>query len=667
MSTSQRRATSPPNRRSLQTCVIATASLAILAALSGCGPPADQALEHDRPAQASIVGRLPSEDLERDSTPMVLRRVWGGVDVDLLGASVSADGRYLTYIAWTSTGDVWVRELATGDVERVTYDGVWHPYQTAEQASISPDGRQVAYLWYREDVSTYNNYELRVIRRGERKPVLLYGSEDCDYPDPMGWSPEGDKVLFLAYMKDGTRRLMAVSVADGSLETLKDLGSADVDPGALSPDGELLTYSAPEDEDADARDIFVLDLRSGRTTPLIRNPADDYVLGWSPDGAYILFASDRSGTLGAWLQPMKDGRPSGDPWMVKADLWQAVPIGFTRDGRYFFGISLGSRKIQIASVDPRTGAVLAPPTPVSGDRLAHEDFPSWSPDGRYLAYRSIMDVWGSKPGGKPKIVIRSVETGDSRDLVPDLEGFGNFRWYPDGRHLLVDGRKGEEQGGLWRVDIETGAAEVAEGLEGVTVTRLVDWGPRGRKLFYRARRPAPTAGGADSTWTPGSHPTVFDLDTGTETVLYDGAIGYFPGLSPDGRQLAFAADYAGTPALMMASTAGGKPRVLVRFEGPDSIRGREFIRGIAWSIDGRTLLFARVGDEQGGLWRVPAAGGVPRRIELGLNGSHPGSGFRSLRMNPDGHHIAFDVGEGNGEIWVMEDFLPGRSGKNMRN
>ena len=34
--------------------------------------------------------------------------------------------------------------------------------------------------------------------------------------------------------------------------------------------------------------------------------------------------------------------------------------------------------------------------------------------------------------------------------------------------------------------------------------------------------------------------------------------------------------------------------------------------------------------------------------------------LRELRVHPDGRQIAFTAGEGRGELWVMENFLPAR-------
>ena len=58
---------------------------------------------------------------DRGDTAMTTRQVWTGSEVDLEGKP-SADGRYLTYVDWTSTrtGNVAIRDLATGQNRRLT-------------------------------------------------------------------------------------------------------------------------------------------------------------------------------------------------------------------------------------------------------------------------------------------------------------------------------------------------------------------------------------------------------------------------------------------------------------------------------------------------------------------------------------------------------------------
>jgi Tol biopolymer transport system component len=606
--------------------------LATESVLTSCGsqpePAADEAMT---PAEAGLMRAPGAGSSEQDSTPMVVRRVWGGTDVDLWG-SVSADGRYLAFIDW-GNGDVMVREVATGEVERVTYEGDWEPYRTAEQARISPDGEQVAYLWYDSGTQDDQYYELRVIRRGDRESSLLYRSPDCTWMGLWDWSPDGRTLLFLGTMRDESARLMAVSVEDGTVQTKKDFGSADPSRGAISPDGRFAAYALLQGDDSEDGDLFVLNLESGQTTPLVRNPGNDMVLGWSPDGGYVLFASDRTGILAAWIQPVESGRATGEPWLVKANLWRAVPLGFAEEGSFFFGIPLGFRKVHVASIDPVTGAVLVSSTAVSGDRLAEEGRPTWSQDGRYLAYKTGSD--------HPTISIRSLDTGETRQLAPELR-FGDVRWYPGNHHLLVHGEDREGRGGLFRVDVQTGEAEHLVSGHG-QIVRLIDWDPEQMKVFYRR-----SGGGI----------AVVDLESGAETVLYGKGVARWPALSPDGRSLAFGAMDGDTPSLMVMSSTGGAPKTVASFPADGPFSKQLIVRGITWSPDSQSVIYA--GGIEEGIWRVPAAGGPREKLgALSENIEAIGGSIQEMRVHPDGHHIAFGVRKGGAsEVWVMENFLP---------
>ena len=89
-------------------------------------------------------------------------------------------------------------------------------------------------------------------------------------------------------------------------------------------------------------------------------------------------------------------------------------------------------------------------------------------------------------------------------------------------------------------------------------------------------------------------------------------------------------------------TAGGKLRDLYR----EPRSGR--IYSVAWTPDGRHLLFAKKGQ----LWRIPVERGEPEKLPLTMEA------LRELRVHPDGTRIAFTAGTGKGEVWVMENFLP---------
>ncbi|MBI3490413.1 MAG: tetratricopeptide repeat protein [Acidobacteria bacterium] len=158
--------------------------------------------------------------LQEQRTPlspsgMVSRQVWTGPQVDILG-SVSPDGRLLSFVDW-ETGDLALRNLATGDNRRLTNKGSWD--QSAEFAlfsRISPDGRLIAYNWMKKNFG----WEIRVGPvDGSSYRALFSTDANDDYAHAEAWSPDG-KQLAVLLAKD-VNKIGLIAVADGSPRVLK--------------------------------------------------------------------------------------------------------------------------------------------------------------------------------------------------------------------------------------------------------------------------------------------------------------------------------------------------------------------------------------------------------------------------------------------------------------
>jgi Tol biopolymer transport system component len=129
-------------------------------------------------------------------------------------------------------------------------------------------------------------------------------------------------------------------------------------------------------------------------------------------------------------------------------------------------------------------------------------------------------------------------------------------------------------------------------------------------------------------------------------------------VSPDESRLAFtyqeSPENGGDYSLMVMSTAGGEPHALLHFE-----RGSSWPQDILWGPDGGHIYYVRFGggDEYVGLWRIPAEGGQPERLDW-YDEVRP----RGMRFRPDGRRVALNRGDYGSEVWVMEDFLPATTG-----
>jgi len=565
---------------------------------------------------------------------MRARRVWTGDDVDTSGRP-SSDGAYLTYVDW-ETGDLAFRDLRTGEKRRLTNKGSWAVSHEFALSSVpSPDGKQVVYDWFNKDF----RWDLRVVGLDGSAPRILNSNKEVEELDPVDWSPDGKDILARARFlgADRTFNIVLVSTADGSVRVLKKLDWRFPGKMCFSPDGRYIAYDFPPEQDSPSRDIFLLSFDGSREVPLVQHPANDILLGWTPDGTSILFASDRTGNMAVWSVSVANGKPQQAPELIKADAGQIAALGMTRKGALYYSVRIGRQDVYVATLDIPTGKVLAAPSPLTQRYIGSNFSPFWSPDGQNVAFTSER-----QPGSKI-VVIHSMVNGKERELAPNLEYFDLGPWSPDGRSLLLHGTDTTGHHGAFRIDVRSAA--ISPLILAETGSDVPRWSPDGKAVFFRL--------GADDA--KGSSVAVRDLETGREKELYRAASSSFIApnvdVSPDGRQVALRVLSPKQPELLMLiPTSGGEARNLLEVHPP------ELIQSIAWTPDSRYILFAegRALTEQpkNELWRIPAEGGTPEKLALGMDW------LREVNFHPDGHHIAFTAGQNKSEVWVMENFLP---------
>lgn len=566
-------------------------------------------------------GRWPFPD-PASSRPAVIavRRVWAGPEANVFG-SAAPNGGYLSFTDVVS-GDLAVRDLATGRNRRLTKASL---NERAVLSVISPDSRRVAYGWQTRG----RFYELHVVALDGSNPRLLYRDQDGSYIRPAAWSPDGKQVLAIFTGTDAPDRIALISVVDGSMRVLRTLPSGQ---GAgrviLSPEGRYVAYDSPA-RPGSPRDIYLLTSDGRDAGTLIQHPADDTLLGWTWDGTRVLFASDRAGSRDAWVVRVADGKPQSAAQIVRRNIGTVVPLGFTRDGSFYYGLQTSIVDVHVATLDPETGSRLDGPTPVMPQREGASRSPAWSPDGHSLAYIS-----GSAAAGT--IVIRRMESGEERQITPELGSLYRICWFRDGRSLLVMGTDKKNRWGWFRVELPTGRTRTLTDDSSAQEAVLA---PDDRAVFRLKSEPA-------------KQRTLIlkrDLATGRESEVYAGPHLSALALSPDGRQLAFreADPESRDSALKVIPLPPGQPRELLQVSWP------AYFFPVAWSVNGRYLLFGLGGPPDSGstLWRVPVSGGTAQKLELEANR------FITVQPHPDGRRLAFTAFRTEAEAWVMENFL----------
>ena len=255
--------------------------------------------------------------------------------------------------------------------------------------------------------------------------------------DPFLVEPEGEgpsvsadgTLLYLSgTSRTGLRQLVWVD-RDG--QVLGHIGQpqhgiADI---ALSRDGSRVGVSALEDGNAD---IWIHDVERGTKTRLTTHPDFDFEPTFSPAGDEVAFASNRNGTTDIIIKAA-DGSGQIRSLATGGESSEGVP-NWSRDGKYivFFVDGAGAYfdlgYLSLAE-NARTAFLLQTPS--------HENEPSISPDGRYVAYTS-------NESGRYEVYVNPFPEGDGRWVVsvnggmhPKWNGRGDELFYKEGDALMV--------------------------------------------------------------------------------------------------------------------------------------------------------------------------------------------------------------------------------------
>ena len=197
----------------------------------------------------------------------------------------------------------------------------------------------------------------------------------------------------------------------------------------LSPDGRRVAYTA---EAGGARQVFILDLRSGATRQLTASEKAVSDPQWAPDGAHLAYVRDNA----IWVIGANGSRPTvvtDHPAGSRAPRWAP-------DGRR---IAFVSRRrgwsqvwIQDASL-PHRGR--PPARPIAPEARAitpagvDVDAIAWSPDGSRLAITAQRqpDLLTNQ------VTILDLASGEERTVAGTAEWATGARWLPDGNGLLL--------------------------------------------------------------------------------------------------------------------------------------------------------------------------------------------------------------------------------------
>ncbi|MBI5351746.1 MAG: PD40 domain-containing protein [Chloroflexi bacterium] len=228
-------------------------------------------------------------------------------------------------------------------------------------------------------------------------------------------SPEGKSVVYSAFSELNIFEIYEMELATGNVAQLTDhLGI--LNGPEISPDGESIVFKFTRGASV-INEIWIMD-RNGQNVISIPG-ITGWDPTWSPDGNYILFASDMDGAIQLYTI-----RPNGQELHKVSDL-PAIRgrSDWSPDGKYIVTYSgeAWKREVYILNADGSNAHVLSP---VGGNSQGA----SFSPDSQWVTFTSYYDHPGDDHGCE--IYILRIDGTDLRRLTDNDYCDYQPRWGP---------------------------------------------------------------------------------------------------------------------------------------------------------------------------------------------------------------------------------------------
>jgi Tol biopolymer transport system component/DNA-binding winged helix-turn-helix (wHTH) protein len=345
---------------------------------------------------------------------------------ELIGVSVENGS------AWDKP--LWSLSVASGQARRLGN-------LTGHNGGWSPDGQRIAYATGNDELGPNDVY---VATKNGDNPQKLVTIEK-GYVGDIRWSPDG-RVLRMTVVDQNVCSLWEVS-ADGS-----NLHPMNLFPGERkeacngnwTADGRYFVFNVFRDDPIggeiwvrrESQSRFLK--RTFKPTPLTTGPIIFFSPAPSPDGKQVFAVGTQArGELVRY-----------DLKLQKLETYlsgiSAEQLDFSRDGKWVAYVSFPEGILWRSRVDGSERMQLTtPPLRPTG--------PSWSPDGRQIAFG------GEIPPGLSKIYVVPADGGQPKVVAQDKFEVGDPTWTPDGNSLIFSGSMWSAQTKVFSLDLKSGA------------------------------------------------------------------------------------------------------------------------------------------------------------------------------------------------------------------
>jgi Tol biopolymer transport system component len=363
----------------------------------------------------------------------------GGVERKLIGLprdryyclDWSPDGKYLAFGRRESPDHpyaIYLLSPTDGQLRQLTSPPAKHTGDT--RFAFSPDSKTLAFIHY----GAVGPILVETVSVEDGSPPRIVASYE-EWIGGLTWSADGDS-LIVTGNRQGVRKLWRVRLKDAREEVLVGTGQDAFSP-VVSRQGHRLAFvHTVQDSDLWRTHLSSPDGPGSAPEHVISSTRTEGAPRFSPDGSRIAYQSYRTGTPEIWVSD-----PDGSNAIQLTFLRTANPDSptWSPDGRTIaFG---GGGKSHIVSGNG------GPPEQISRSVDFFGD-PSWSRDGRFLYF------WKPAPGGETQIWKIALDGGRSVQITQH-GGFSSME-SPDGHFLYFTKQKSN---GIWKVP-SSGGPEV---------------------------------------------------------------------------------------------------------------------------------------------------------------------------------------------------------------
>lgn len=254
-------------------------------------------------------------------------------------------------------------------------------------------------------------------------------------------SPDGKTVVFQSTRLG--RRALFIADADGrNLRLFLDTKSNPVS-AAWSPDGKHIAFADSVDEDSE---IFIVDADGRNVRRLTSIKGDDSHPAWAADGQRIFFSSNRhtpdmSAPAARQWHDTFSIRPDGTDVRKHTDCKTVCTypapspdgkrIAYRRiiptpGMRWDLSVMTYDSEVFVSDLDGSNERNLSASP-------AYDGWPSWSPDGRWIAFSSNR----SGPQNTGQVYLVRPEGGEVKQLTTGRWSNTTPRWSPDSQKIYV--------------------------------------------------------------------------------------------------------------------------------------------------------------------------------------------------------------------------------------